>query len=351
MSKALGAFPPAVVYLSEQLCANEAERAEARRLNEGDASPRLVTTGGNPPTTATSTASAFIDWFAFTFVPPPHASLQWSVGQLQGFLSDLQVLPTGKGWNGYQHRHELSQAMTAAPFGLLAHGGKAQRGSVHVELNAQACAVVHTWAALQAWGEHYGARITRIDLAHDDYLGDAITIERGLAWQRCGEFDANGRPATPRLIDDLGSRKGKTLYIGNRSNGKLLRIYEKGKQLGDPESMWVRVEAELRNKGRVIPWDTLAYPGYYLAGAYPCLAYLATEQRRIATNRKAATISFDASVHFARQTAGKLINVMMNRSGGNAVAVVDQLRREGVPKRLKSFAALMPAVLDESDNI
>ena len=57
-------------------------------------------------------------------------------------------------------------------------------------------------------------------------------------------------------------------------NGKMLRIYEKGKQLGDSESPWVRVEAELRNKSRVIPWDALTRPGSYLAGAYPCLAYL-----------------------------------------------------------------------------
>ncbi len=46
---------------------------------------------------------------------------------------------------------------------------------------------------------------------------------------------------------------GRTLYIGKRENGKMLRIYEKGKHLGNPVSSWVSVELELKGKNRIIP--------------------------------------------------------------------------------------------------
>ena len=108
-----------------------------------------------------------------------------------------------------------------------------------------------------------------------------MSIATALQWRDAGEFAANGRPPRSKLIDDLGSGEGKTLYVGNRKNGKLCRVYEKGRQLGNPSSPWVRVEVEFRNKSRVIPWDTLINPGHYLAGAYPCFAYLSHTQEKI----------------------------------------------------------------------
>jgi DNA relaxase NicK len=48
--------------------------------------------------------------------------------------------------------------------------------------------------------------------------------------------------------------------VGKRKNGKLLRVYEKGKQLGDESSPWVRWELELHNRDRVIPWEVLLEP-------------------------------------------------------------------------------------------
>jgi len=281
-------------------------------------------------------------------IPPEDESLHWVVDHLRRFLPDLAALPTGKGWNGYKQRYDLKHGATGASLGLLAYGGESQRGSAHAELNAQACALIADWSSVQAWGEQHRANITRVDLAHDDYTGQTVSVETGLAWHKSGEFNSNGRPAKARLIDDLGTGDGKTLYVGNRAYGKMLRIYEKGRQLGDPDSPWVRVEVELHNKSRMVPWVVLEYPGYYLAGSYPCLAYLATEQRRIETIRKAVSISLDASVHHLRQTGGKLLNLMMHQYDGDAFAVVNELKRDGVPRRLASYAAFLPDALDES---
>ena len=125
----------------------------------------------------------------------------------------------------------------------------------------------------------------------------------------------------------------------------MLRIYEKGKQLGDSESHWVRVEAELRNKSRLIPWDVLTRPGNYLAGAYPCLAYLSGSQDKIKTITKAVEISLEASVEHLHQTGGKLINLLMHVHSGDAFAVVDELKRSGIPQRLKGYAAFLPGGL------
>jgi phage replication initiation protein len=330
--------------------------AEACALARGaaaqSAAPRIVTTGGNPPTQGidecTPVTQAHIDWLAFTVTPPEGESPAWLFKALLQFLPILNFTPTGKGWNGYTERHVIT-GLGEADLGLLALGGKSQRGSLHVELNAQACALISEWSALQAWGDQYKASITRIDLAHDDLNGEAVTINVGLQWLEAGLFNLNGRPAKARLIDDLGSGDGKTFYVGKRANGKMLRIYEKGKQLGGRESPWVRVEVELRNKSRLIPWDALIRPGNYLAGAYPCLAYLSNVQDKIKTITKAVEISLEASVEHLHQTGGKLINLLMHVHSGDAFAVVDELKRDGIPQRLKSYAAFLPDGLREGE--
>lgn len=54
----------------------------------------------------------------------------------------------------------------------------------------------------------------------------------------------------------------------------MFRGYEKGRQLGDPESLWFRAEVELRNQGRIIPLDILINPTQYFTGFYPYTAKL-----------------------------------------------------------------------------
>lgn len=325
-------------------CALDANGGALRR--GGDcvnlASPRLVTTGGNsfPSVTPEKSRSAFalIDWFAFTVTPPDGCGLQWIFAHLVELFHIPEMTPTGKGWFGYAHRLDLGG------LGILAHGGESQRGSYHVEINASGCTRVQDWEKVRAWGEAHGAKITRSDLAHDDLEGVTISIAAAREWVDAGDFATNGRPPDAQLRDDLGSGKGKTLYVGNRGSGKLCRVYEKGKQLGDTSSPWVRVEVELRNKGRVIPWDVLTNPGHYLAGAYPCLSFLSVVQEKIRTITKVVTVTYESAVSNARQMVGKLVNVMMQFHSGDAFGVVNDLKREGIPGRLKNYAGILPQV-------
>jgi phage replication initiation protein len=294
------------------------------------ASPPYSNTGGKSLDEA---KLAFIDWLAFTINPPSTVEpLAWINAQLQEvFNLPGTWIETGKGWNGYRHRINLQD------FGLLAYGGKSQLDSYHVEINGHGCALVADWEKVRQWGESHGARITRSDFAHDDHEGKTVSIQQAIDWYEEGGFVTSGRPPKRQLIDDFDSGDGKTLYIGARENGKLCRVYEKGRQLGDKLSAWVRVELELRNKSRVIPWDVVINPGHYLAGAYPCLQFLSVIQQRIRTIQKAVNMSYAKMVAWAKKAAGKVISTMLEVNQGDAGAVLSQLVRPGRPRRLQHF--------------
>jgi phage replication initiation protein len=318
--------------------------------------PRLVTTGGNYPLVELDKNQplpiAHIDWLAFTVKFTETKELGWLVQELRQFLPRLVLEQTGKGWNGYKVRHNITHADHCGEFGLIAHGGDNQRGTASIQLNAQACSLINDWQALKTWCEQNASKITRIDLAHDDMTGEVLTIAKGMQWLKDGLFSNNGAregvtAVKGRLIDDLGSGDGKTLYIGNRKSGKMLRIYEKGKQLGDMLSAWVRAELELKDKDRVIPWDALINPSHYLAAAYPCLNYLSAIQHKIKTIKKAVSTSMGAAVEHLRNMGGMLLNVMMLQHGGDAFAVINKIKREGIPKRLRAYAAHLPEILPE----
>lgn len=288
------------------------------------------------------------DWLAFSFTPAE--SERDSIAQLLAQLAQLLGLPCipavckGRGWNGYTTRHDLTDGKDVS-LGLIASGGERQRGTIHVELNAHACALVNDFQMFVAWGESLQAKITRLDLAHDDLEGQTFDMQKMIDWYQQGKFNCGGRQPSHRVDGDWfaeGSPSGRTLYIGKRVNGKMLRIYEKGKQLGDTTSPWVRVELELHGKNRIIPWESIIKPGNYLAGSYPCLNLLSAVQDKIRTITKAVTISYARAVEHARRGVGKLINVMMMVAGGDAFQVISELNRDGYPERLKNYADFLP---------
>jgi len=189
------------------------------------------------------------------------------------------------------------------------------------------------------WGDTEQVKITRLDCTHDDIDACTVNIEVALDWYRKGLFNSCGRPPKANLRDDLGNGTGSTFNIGNRKNGKFLRIYEKGKQLGDPSSPWTRVEVEWHGKGRLIYWDTVINLDHYLAGAYPCLVYLSETQSRIKTARKATEISYDKRTKWVHTSAGKAINLMMEVEGDtNKVIYPSPQRRHTQAPRTPGYA-------------
>lgn len=272
--------------------------------------------------------AAHVDWLGFTLTPPDRYGLEWVFEEIRRLTGLGVTKHRSHGWNGYT----MSAAL--GDFGFIAWGGKHQRATIHVEINGTGCGIVEDWAGLAALGNAIDARITRVDLAHDDFLGKVCSIEQVLAWYEAGGFNAGGRsPKLKRAGDWDALTDGRTVYIGTRGN-KLLRCYEKGKQLGRTDSTWLRVELELSGKNRVIPWEVLESPGNYLAGAYPCLAFLTATQSKIKTAQNGAKFCVEKMTKEARRLSGKAINVLMDLEKGDASAVVNLLRRDGIPKRL-----------------
>ncbi|MGY6215902.1 replication initiation factor domain-containing protein [Methylolobus aquaticus] len=275
--------------------------------------------------------AALIDWLNVTFPHVPKRGSRVLDAWLVEDMERIFGIPVGSkrksGHLGYTDSWELGHRV-----GILAQGGASQGGTCFLSLSGEACALVPNWLAVHGWLVQRDAKITRVDLAHDDYAG-VFDIATGLGLLATGGFTTGGRPPTAKYVDDLGSGQGKTLYVGSRSSGKLLRIYEKGRQLGDPDSPWVRWELELHSVDRIIPRDVLLRPGVYLAGAYPCMSWVSETQERIRTHKARFTISFERLIHYARKSYGKLIWFLSNILGWDAARIVETLSVEGTPAR------------------
>jgi phage replication initiation protein len=311
-----------------------------------------------------SPRAAFVDALSFTVIPPEDQGQQgvlWVLNQMRRFV------PIGEGAAGFKGRPTGGAGFKASAevgiwregafdsIGLARWGGDSQRGRVLFSMMGKGCALVNDWAALASWLQEHRARITRADVAHDDHEGRVASIEWAIEQYRAGGFNAGGRRPAHSVfgdwLDGAAAAAGRTLTIGNRASGKHCRIYEKGKQLGEPSSRWTRIEVEWRNQDRVIPFDVLTRPGQYLAGAYPCLRALDAEQCRLRTVAKGGSISFDKAMENAKQQTGKLVHLALRVYGGDCGEVVLRLVREGMPGRIAPYSYQLaddPAVLDAS---
>lgn len=341
------------------------ERAEIRPAGKGFRVIRHPVTNESA-----SPCGAFIDALTFTVIPPDNGGQYgplWVLNQMRRFV------PIGEGSAGMKGRpfggvgfkasaeigvwRDGSHGGAGGGFdsiGLVRWGGESQRGRVLLSMMGKGCELVKDWAGLATWLQDHRARITRVDVAHDDHDGQTASIEWAAKQHRAGGFNAGGRqPAHSTAgdwLDGAEGTKGRTLYVGNRNSGKLCRIYEKGKQLGEPSSRWTRIEVEWRAQDRVIPFDVLTRPGQYLAGAYPCLRGLDAEQCRIRTVAKGGTITFDKAMDNAKQQAGKLLHLALRVFDGDCGEVLMRLVRPGTPGRIAPYSyqlADAPELLDD----
>lgn len=232
--------------------------------------------------------------------------------------------------------------------GFLAFGGNNQvvnrKGEtetrherIQIFITGQGCKCVSDWSrvyrALVGKLGSYAPKITRIDIAYDDHAGQR-DVEFARDSYSAGLFAGNGRPPKGQFIDDMGSDDGRTMYVGSRESGRYLRVYEKGRQLGDKESEWVRWEVELSAKQTDIPLEVLLHPRAYLAGSYPCLDWISRAKQVIESRKKQETIEYDHLVRHGRRAYGSLVNYMIARRAMTPEQVVAELIRDGVPGRL-----------------
>lgn len=221
--------------------------------------------------------------------------------------------------------------------GDVCHGG--QRDTVCVNVTGTGLAAAKPgWEGRLYWFLNeaaVSAKITRIDLAYDDFDG-LHTVDQMRDWYMDGAFDSRGpSPDSHKGGNwDKPNGKGRTFYVGNRDSGKLFRGYEKGKQLGDKDSNWFRFEGELRAKHRELPFDMLLNAGAYLAGMYPCLAFLNEEQCQVKTYKKVAEATYQKSVDWLKKQVGGYLWLVSEIEGG-AEAMLKLIGRPGdIPKAL-----------------
>lgn len=286
--------------------------------------------------------AAFIDWLRFTFPVTAYDTEENTLDEhrfIMRLFSDLEVyaeLFYGGEMKSGRYFYDRAYSFGGQSGGFVAVGGN--RGTCCVELSGACCAMVRDWKEFQAWIARLGGKITRVDLTRDCLEGE-YTVADARAWYDAGGFTIR-RPPSARFIDDCGSGKGCTFYVGARENGKMLRVYDKGKQLGDRDSSWVRFELELLSQDREIPIDVLTSPGPYMAGAYPALEWVNQSQNRIATIAKTEKISYEKLVTEAKKAYGRLIHYMRNIGLDASQIVAELIETKGYPKRLLSIPGI-----------
>ncbi len=275
-----------------------------------------------------------VDWVSAVF----HSS---AVGPIPGFVKEVRDLFDGTVLEFNDRRPINAYDETIeSPIGKVALAWGGNGNTVFLKIPGDACARVSCWVTLREFLRHYAGWLTRVDLAYDDFEGEH-PVEEAVARYRAGEFVCGGRP--PRIncagnwleIDGYG----RTLYIGKVSNGKGLCVYEKGKQLKDSTSVWVRWEARFSNVDRVLPVGMLTEPSAFFAGAYPALDFVVGAQaERVRTRKAQERISVADLTNHASRAYGGLVAFLMTQ-GAIAGEVVSKLRREVVPRRLSSPTA------------
>jgi phage replication initiation protein len=297
------------------------------------AAPRAVTRGefDSPRVVRFEKKVGFavvIDWLSFTYFP---ADGHWRHALTHFLDANFKIgrqWERGGAWRGYEHSARLGGC-------LVAWGGASQRGTVYVDVPGAVCAGCDDFRVVGEWLEFLKARITRVDVAGDDFDGAIVTVDWALAQYAADGFSGRGTKPTAERIHFPGSpERGQTLYVGSRKNGKMACIYEKGKQLGDALSRWCRFEVRWGCKDRVIPYEILSRPAQFLAGAFRCVGFFSTVVERIRTFKDKATISYGRMVAIARMHCGRAVNAMLQVAQGDLGAVVNLLLRSGLPSRL-----------------
>lgn len=261
----------------------------------------------------------------------------------------LDVVKEVSGRNGYSYALQFGiKEDESRNYGFVAWGGDTQNGSIMFHFTGEGLA-----AAKDGWekylfhflsGLREAGQITRVDISHDMLLGH-YSIEQAVQdWQNdCYTVRQTKPQAECQGSDWLSNtKKGRTFYIGSKKSSRILYFYEKGKQLGDESSPWVRVELRQRNKDYIIPKDVLLYPGDFLCTAYPHLSkvldYDFAEQYRFERIKKSNGIAVEHVVKYAKMQVSPAIK-MLQSLGLDAEDIVEKLlnKKAHLPKRLVMF--------------
>jgi len=252
------------------------------------------------------------------------------------------------GMNHYKTSYHLGGG-----YGLLGIGG--QNDTINIQIFGKGVMMARDgwnkklYNYLTILGD-FEAYITRIDLATDFFKGQ-YTPDIALQDYKDKKFSlTNKRPSVEQRGDWVNEddEAGRTLYVGKREGGKMVRVYEKYKQImgimgieGVTEGHrlfglldWCRVEVEWHRKHRILPPEMLINEGQYLAASYPALGFISDIQQKVLTIKKKVVATVERAINIVKHQFGKTIYALIQLEG---VEVIKKLITEDVPKWAKAF--------------
>jgi len=277
------------------------------------------------------------------------------IGQL-GLISDVQVvhvvasellkpifgfLPTDKMQHGL---HGYKEVWRLGEFGLIACGGNNRTVYVRISGHGCACAVDGWQQRLYEFFIEHDAQLTRIDFAYDDFEGKTFPVRRMLQEYRDGESFRSGRGLLPKIETrgdwerDDPDGKGLTLYIGSYDSARLIRIYEKSKQLGDRDGQWVRFEVQLRNSTLSLVPEMLIRPTGFFVGTFPICARIGWAGLPSQTEYRVRTsiANVEKAIAIIRNQYGVYLHILRSEFFGSDAELLQAVCRVGkVPASLQ----------------
>lgn len=282
-----------------------------------------------------------MDWLRFrttSEIPDALGGVRAVFGSLG---TSVSARPRNSGLSGYKQSAAL--LLGDMHVGMIAYGGEHQRGWVQVDISGRGCEWVADWdQAIDALSclDRYEAR--RVDIALDTCKGE-VSHEKVLSAYRAGRFNARhaGRPPKMSQILPESVRDGRTIYVGDRTQGKFLRAYEKGFQLikgnqfadsithidGNAVEDMYRLELELKAKDGPLPDDLVERRDQYFSGAYPYLQEVLDVEPEIFSQarERGPQLDMQAALANIRQQYGSTLFTALTAYHGDIGAVWEKI--------------------------
>jgi len=241
---------------------------------------------------------------------------------------------TGRGRDGYKNHLNIFTHL-GENCGFIAVGGNGD--TIHVNLTGQACQRVDL-ARLADALDTVDHKIGRIDAAWDDFEGRYGDPAGAAENYRHGGFTPERGIRSEKVVfhDDLGCGGGSTFQLGDRSS-RMLRIYGKGKQLGNKLSPWVRYEVQYMGAAFDLTTDNLRNPGMLLL-QYPDLDFLPViaQGEPCMRVRHETEITIDKVVNWARTVVGPVLTLLSESIG--CTTTIELVANAKTPRRLRKLA-------------
>jgi len=245
------------------------------------------------------------------------------------------------------YRHDVNS-------GAIAWG--ANNGGVMISFTGTGCAGLDIPKLHNMLKKMPNVKITRLDIAYDDYEGNRTVLDYFQNLEEGAFCKTNQAPSfsfiqtgklqkltSEQQIEwkkkhgwqkryDCVANGGNTLYVGSRKNGKMARMYEKGKQMeSESQPNWVRAELELRSIDRVISLDALLNTDAIFAAAYPAFDFITSERLEIRTTSRErinnGVLVADRLQRYCKQSYGKLLNFLRHIKELSDKDIIDQLTK------------------------